>query len=241
MNTDEQLRVLVDAERSVAPPRRAAEIGWHRLTETMSLGTPAMTVPVSIQLTSMSLFMEGAAIAVAVGAMGTVAIVASAPTRPPVEPHSTKAPTTLVATQAKTAPVQSSTPAPASAAPSSTKPVATVARSAVANGGGNANGATARGSNLEEELALISRASQEIDAGQFHLARVWIDEHRSRFPTGVLGAERDGLEVLMSCMHRQSSDNLTQALEYARKYPGSPLLDRIQRVCKKNVPSTILK
>jgi hypothetical protein len=94
---------------------------------------------------------------------------------------------------------------------------------------------------LNEEMQLIARAKRELDSGQTHLARAALDEHRASFPNGILSAERDGLALLMACDETTFQDVQARVDLYAAKYPGTPILDRLRRSCRRSSGSAISK
>jgi hypothetical protein len=233
MNIDETLRNWIDAEKVSAVPPHSSAQGWQRLASAVTSGVPAMSVPFSsIQLVTPAMFAEGAAVAVVVGAIGAAAILATAP-----ESHHASSKSAAVSSSRATPPrtaeldqqaqitdgtVVSEPSRDAKLVPSRVLPNASIDAPVAP---------AAAHSVLDEELQLLARAKRDIDRGQPHLAQVWLDEHRARFPTGVLSAERDGLGVLMACGGGNSTVARARAEEFATKYPGSPLLDRIRRAC----------
>ena len=244
MNVDARLRQLIEAERATSTPMRTSVQGWERLASAVTAGVPAVPVPsTTIALASVSIIAKGGAVAVVVGAIGTAAIVGTSPH------HSSavSSPTSSAMSQTKrVAPslARSQELVLDAGAPGVTAQRAqpTSSRTLLNKGLEEPSASAAPPSSLDDELQLISRAKHELDRGQAHLAQVWLDEHRARFPTGTLSAERDGLLVLMACGNANSSDGVTRAQDYALKYPGSPLLDRIYRACQaKGSPDEISK
>lgn len=241
MNADELLQQWIEAERSVVVPAAAKYEGWQRLAGAVAAGSPAMAVPLStIPMATGALLGEGAAVAIVVGTLGTVAIVATTPAThgPTADPSS--APTVAQPSQVVELPRTRASELPT---PAVSEPVAkpSVPRTATVPSGAMVQAAEERAtpsttvastSTLEEELKLLGRAKREIDRGQRHLAQVWLDEHRARFAHGVLAAERDGLTVLMLCEGGTSPGSRIKAEAFVRAYPTSPLLDRIRRACQ---------
>lgn len=243
MSVDQRLRQMIEAERAAAMAPAQSALVWERLASTVTSGAKAMTVPLTIApLTTVPMVLEGAAIAVLVGAVGATAIVTTArePSRASVTSSAVQSnhaipnrPTELREQTQPASPSDASIAAPQvlKALPPRVAPselVGAVAPPKPALPG------------LDQELLLIKRAKLEIDRGQAHLGRVWLDEHRSRFPAGLLAAERDGLEILLDC---GSGPALVAARvrAYSAKYPGSALLDRIRRACQVNPPGEISK
>lgn len=89
----------------------------------------------------------------------------------------------------------------------------------------------AREPGFDEELSLLKAAKRELDAGRPHLAKVWLDEHASRFPRGTFAVEREGLQILIACSSASAGAGQEQARAFRARYPASPLVDRLWRRC----------
>lgn len=83
---------------------------------------------------------------------------------------------------------------------------------------------------FDAELALIKRAKADFDAGRVERARAWLSEHARRYPAGVFAAEREGLLVLSACRANASAGE-AGAFAFLRRYPQSPLAERVRRSC----------
>ncbi len=87
-------------------------------------------------------------------------------------------------------------------------------------------------STLMAELRLIRGASQSLRSGQSADAARLLEEHRQRFPKGVLAHERRGLSILVQC----SSGGVAvrpQAEAFVQANPKSPLAQSISTRCLK--------
>ncbi len=246
MNIDEHLRELIEAEKAAPVPSGTGVESWRRLASAVISGAPALSVPLStIPLTTGSMIVEGAVVAVVVGAIGTTAIVATAPTHLFVSATPAVTITSAVDTSHVVAKVPLSRELPTAAGSVLKGPVRVAApRPARALPGAVVSEPSTPAqpaSTLDEELLLIVQAKRQVDGGQPHLAQVWLDEHRTRFPAGMLSVERDGLEVLMACSTSDLAAAQAKAQTYASRYPGSPTLDRIRRACFRDSASNIPK
>lgn len=83
---------------------------------------------------------------------------------------------------------------------------------------------------FDAELALIKRAKADFDAGRTQNAHAWLSEHARRYPVGVFAAEREGLLVLSAC-RANALAGATGALAFLRRYPQSPLAERVRSSC----------
>lgn len=267
MNVDERLRQLIEAEKAVMVPSRTRATGWKRLATAITLGTPAMAIAkVSIPIATASMLAEGAAIAIVVGALGTGAIVATMPNHTDRGHVAPAVSAVKVATVRSTSSAQASAATPPATSSSElpreqpvepprgesgelpAKVSGAVARELPREPSAQLARESARPSpsaqpsaNLDAELQVITAAKAALDRGQPRHAEALLDEHLARFPNGVLSAERDGLRVLLACGNAATEDARAKAERYASRYPGSPLLDRIQRACVKVTPGEISK
>lgn len=73
---------------------------------------------------------------------------------------------------------------------------------------------------LAEEVALLTRAEKEFHAGNFKLALAATDEHRQKFPKGVLAPERVNLRVQLLCSMGRNDDAHSEATRLERLSPG---------------------
>lgn len=90
--------------------------------------------------------------------------------------------------------------------------------------------APAKAASIDEELALLQRARDELLASTPGKALRTLAEHAQRFPRGALAPEREGLRTVARC--QAGRDGAQAAAEqFLRKRPGSPLADRVRAAC----------
>jgi hypothetical protein len=82
---------------------------------------------------------------------------------------------------------------------------------------------------LSAEIALLSRAQQELRAGSPKEALALTREHAARFPDGMLKDERSGVEALARCALGQ--DRAQVWAEFERTAANSPLRARVRDAC----------
>lgn len=86
-------------------------------------------------------------------------------------------------------------------------------------------------STLADELALVG-AAKRLRASEPEAALARLEQHRERFPAGVLAPERDALRVELSC----ELGRVTQAEQvrerFVSEHAGSPLLARVEVACR---------
>jgi hypothetical protein len=83
---------------------------------------------------------------------------------------------------------------------------------------------------LGAELALLGRAHAALRAGRFQEALTLSEEHRSRFPAGVMQEERLGVVALAECGLSPTRQAAAQA--FLRQAAGSPLAARVRKACE---------
>lgn len=84
---------------------------------------------------------------------------------------------------------------------------------------------------LAEELSLIRRAEEHLRAGRDAQAIEVLDRHRRDFPKGQLEPEREASQVSALCQQGREREASAQAQVFAERWPQSPLLPRVRRVC----------
>lgn len=230
MTATQELLELFDAERAVRPPSGLAERGLVRLVE--GLAAPA-AVPAAASATKLGLVgvskwvlggmavgITGAGIASAVlGSGGTsphesAAMHAAAPRARPTS--------TPTATPARVTPRDE----PTARASAESRPEAAQPRASRLPAGMGASSSPRE--TFDAELRLINAAKVQLDAGRPHLAKVWLDEHAARYPTGVFATEREAVRVLAACAEQR--DPLL-AERFVNAHPTSALRDRLTRAC----------
>jgi hypothetical protein len=242
-----ELESLIQAEKQVSPEPGSLGAGWQRLSADLGTNMPALDVSSApIHLASVGLVGKISALVVTSGVVvGTAVVSLSSPTPLPAVPSVSvvveqRAPKTLPSafvgnaqpsvvvpdTQPSVSvggvfPVPEALRATRAAVPPANAPRVQplVARDA--------------GTALDEELSLLSRAKHQMDVGRSDLAQVWLEQHKSRFPRGMLAIERDGLTVLLACQSKSDSSR-ELGRRFVRLHPNSPLIDRIIRACETN-------
>jgi hypothetical protein len=90
---------------------------------------------------------------------------------------------------------------------------------------------TARG-RLREEVALLSKAQTELNAGQARQALATLDEHERRFRKGALAEERLTARIRALCAVGRKAEAETKLAALAKSSPRSPYLERARQACK---------
>lgn len=229
LKPDQALSQMFDAERDAAPPTGALERDWARLSGALSAGAPGLTVGSLSLKTGSSLLGKlggGLAVGMLVGAGAAASAQAVLGNTPKSDAKVVAPPPVVAVPQALRAAEPASSVDRAIAAPS-----ADTAGAAERAPEPNSRRAAARTNpDFDAELRLIELAKKQLDAGQPHLARVWLNEHQSRYPAGVFAVERRALSTLASCAER-SPDAARAAADFTRLYPTSPFIDRIASAC----------
>jgi hypothetical protein len=208
---------LFAAERREQPPPEAASAGWHELTAALEANVSALPVahgPLKVGLSVAVKWGVGSGIAALLFVGGGATLM-----RSPAAHSGTVAPVavaTVVVPRGALGPSDVAAPAPSSPAN------ALMPESALS--------ASPRPSTFAEELKIIKLAKQEQDAGRYHLAEVWLDEHEHQYPNGIFSSERSAMRVLLGCQQAQGG-SLERARQFLARNPSSPLLDRISRAC----------
>ena len=145
------------------------------------------------------------------GAKSGEPVVPSSPTRPDMAtgeaPALAPAETTDLRAPLPSAPARVRAPAAAPAAP----------------GGGDT---------LTAELALMRDANAALRAGEADRALAVLDEHRQRYPAGVLAEERDAAVVLALCRALRVAEAREAADAFLREHPRSPQARRVATACE---------
>ena len=84
---------------------------------------------------------------------------------------------------------------------------------------------------LAEEVAILSRASAELHAGRPAAALTVLDEHRRKFPRGVLAQERSSARVQALCALGRMKEALAELARLERISPNSPHVARARKAC----------
>lgn len=84
---------------------------------------------------------------------------------------------------------------------------------------------------VEAEAALLRKADAARKAGHAARALVLLDQHRARFPEGVLSEECEAERVVVLCALGRTNEARTTARRFLHSYPHSPLAVRIRASC----------
>lgn len=84
---------------------------------------------------------------------------------------------------------------------------------------------------LAEEVALLSRATADLRAGRAGDALDALDEHRRKFPGGVLAEERRAARAQALCALGRRSEAEVELAHLARTAPQSPQGARARQFC----------
>jgi hypothetical protein len=226
MIPSEELSKLFAAERLTRAPVDAVEQGVSRLLADLAVQVaPAPVAASAVKVTTMAVskwILAGFVVGVAGSGVATRAWAPSSTepiqtTRSIEGKASSTGPTTQMARpMVGAAPLvsaeSSAAPAPA---PTRARPVGAIESDEPAR--------------FDAELRLLTLAKAELDAGRPHLAKIWLAEHRARFPKGVFGSDRDALTVLAQCAERPDE---SLARNFAAGHAGSPMTERLLRACK---------
>jgi hypothetical protein len=84
---------------------------------------------------------------------------------------------------------------------------------------------------LAEEVAILSRAAHYLEAGRPSEALRAVDEHRRKFPSGVLTEERYAARVQALCALGRRDEAATELARLSQLTPQSPHLARAGQSC----------
>jgi hypothetical protein len=84
---------------------------------------------------------------------------------------------------------------------------------------------------VSAEAELLRRADAARKAGDASRALDLLDEHRARFPTGILVQEREAERVVVLCALGRTGDAHVAAAAFLRDWPRSPLAGRVRGSC----------
>ncbi len=115
-----------------------------------------------------------------------------------------------------------SRPASASAAPAAPAPPRATER---------AQRALGRSEQLAAEIALLAQVNSAINGGSTERAFALLRQYDQRFSPGVLGEERAAAGILALCAAGRVDAARTSAERFAKSWPRSPLLERINGSC----------
>ncbi len=225
MTSADHVARLLAAERAEGPPPGVAELGRARLFTSLAAEAAQVTAAASAAKLGWTVVAKwiGAGFAVGIAGAGVAAVGTGSPAEAPLPVASTAQVVQVAPTRAEEAPRAVEGASGSSAVPDSQN---IPARPEVAPPPVAAIPSTS--TTFDEELRLLTAAKRDLDGGRPHLARVWLLEHRGRFPKGVFSVEREGLLVLAQCGEHARP---ALAREFATRYPRSPMIGQLLRRC----------
>lgn len=93
------------------------------------------------------------------------------------------------------------------------------------------SGARASSDSLSEEVALLARATSELNGGRPDDALRTVGEYERRFPGGALTDERLATRVEALCALGKGAEARAEVAKLVRLHPRSPYLERVRRAC----------
>ncbi len=90
---------------------------------------------------------------------------------------------------------------------------------------------------LEQELVLLRKAKQLLSEQDFEGARLALEQHRLRFPSGMVGLERQALELIVACSTGKTQRAKQNARGYLASNPRSIHAPAIARTCEVGLPA----
>jgi hypothetical protein len=108
--------------------------------------------------------------------------------------------------------------------------------SILAQRGARSSVARSPSDSLPEEVRLLSKAEQQLNAGHADEALATLGEHERRFPGGALAEERLAARVQSLCALGRVNEAKPELAKLARTYPGSAHFDRARRFCGIDTP-----
>ncbi len=86
-------------------------------------------------------------------------------------------------------------------------------------------------STLAEEMRLLAAGQQAFNDGSFASALRQFEEHRARFPSGVLVRERELKRIQTLCRLGRIAEARAAAKRFAKAHAGSPNAERALGIC----------
>ena len=87
-------------------------------------------------------------------------------------------------------------------------------------------------SSLRQEMELLSRGQSALRAGDAAGALRAFEEHRRRFPSGALAAERQVKAMVALCQLGRGAEARAEADRFVKRHPGSPLASHALKICR---------
>jgi hypothetical protein len=221
MDLNLEARELVRAGRAAHRPNGGdRDRVFHALLPRLGAGVAVMAATATAAAPAQATpLLKLSALLVGVGVVSGGLYLTLNPERPAPKLDVPAVPAVVRPTSAAPAPVdpaaESVTPAEPQAAPAEKRSLA-LSRSA---------------DNLAQEVAILSRAGAELHAGRAGAALQALDEHRRRFPSGVLAQERTAARIQALCALGRKTEAEAELGRLARTSPNSPLEARARKAC----------
>jgi len=228
MSSEHELDALFRAERAVSPAADAEARVWQRLSSDLAANVAPLPVGAGALKLNAWLVPKWLLLGLALGLAGVGASASVSGVWAPSGERASRFPSAPLVASALHPRLAASEPAAsrAPAVPSASGHRYVEHRVAAALPAAEAIGA----GTFDAELKLITLAKGELDAHHPRQAQAWLDEHAQQFPKGVFAVEREALGILSRC--EQGPKDEVAAREFGKRHPGSPLIQRIQRVCQ---------
>ena len=192
-------------------------------------GTEGINAPSPAPAAAKGMVVKISTVLVGLGIAGAGLFLALRTESPPARPAATAPVGPPPAAPAATTPVTSPAVPPARVEP---VPASAPSSSPQAGSGEKLAPAAPRpADSLAEEVAILSQASSELHAGRPASALKTLDQHRRRFPRGVLGQERTAARVQALCALGRMKEAQAEIARLARSSPNSPHVARARKAC----------
>lgn len=247
-------RVTAPDQPADEQPRASRSASVEPSTRTASTATPGVSAAPNPSLVA------SVPSAIAPAAVTSATTTASHPVGPPVDsasPTSTPSVSTSSASPSSTSPSATSPSAtsPSSTSPSSASasPTSPSAASATPTSPSSASttpaspssaspspasvppatssSASALDPRFAEETALLQQIRRATRAGDHRKALRLAEDHAQRFAGGVLGPERQALQIAALCHLGRRTEASAQATAWSQAHPGEPLPREVRRGC----------
>ena len=91
---------------------------------------------------------------------------------------------------------------------------------------------------IGRETAMLGDVQRELKSGRPQLALEKLNVYLDQFPSGRLNEEATASRVVALCSLGRNREGQRWAVEFARRYPNSPLLSRVHGACVKSSIAT---
>lgn len=243
--------VLAMGRRSTPPPRQSRQRVWLALSS--GLGGTTGTTAGATATATVAWYAKSITVAAGLAAVMIGGVVAAADTRsePPREVQGVSAserPSPKVAAQpeleseTKPEPIVESTPPVAMPPVVEVQSTTTEKRRSAASRSRQIPTSAPRAAEpslapeaVEAEVVLLRKARSALARSQPALALEPLEEHRRRFPNGMLAEERDASLIRVHCATGRGARARRDAQRFASAFPGSAYLDALADTCVRDV------